>query len=123
MVERDMDFMFLWQERQRSPTRSLHALTLEILFLPLEYKVHISAAFWEPTLFAVIGPRAFWAPHFLGSALKYKNNFKKPRKEQARGPQKRGARGICQFCHMVNPGLSPHHREISFILGINAQLI
>jgi hypothetical protein len=26
-------------------------------------------------------------------------------KRAARGPQKRGARGICRFCHMVNPAL------------------
>jgi hypothetical protein len=27
-------------------------------------------------------------------------------KRAARGPQKCGARGICRFCHMVNPALT-----------------
>ncbi len=35
----DMDFMFSWQEQYL--TRSLAALTREILFLPLEHKIHI----------------------------------------------------------------------------------
>jgi hypothetical protein len=43
----------------------------------------------------------------MGPALKpeTKNAEKIEEIEWARGPQKRGARGICRFCHMVNPAL------------------
>ena len=90
-----------WGPALSGPPRSLapRFLGRHVFCVPALSRSAFSGAprFLRPRAFSL---RIFWGPAFSDSAFSY--FFKK----RARGPQKRGAPGICHFCHRLNPALN-----------------